>query len=126
MGASLLKSASYLMFENGFSTARDFLLTQSKAIVQDDSGIPISAFDPAKWLLRFFGNYEGPIDLFKQYYQPALQGLYQQSHPAPIHFGIGYRWSPRRSTLIVATQRHATLSPLRTETSSGSAVTPSQ
>ena len=72
-GASLLKSASYLMFENGFSPVRDFLLNHSKAIVQDDSGIPIAAFDPAKWLLRFFGSYAGPIDIFKQYYQPQLQ-----------------------------------------------------
>lgn len=113
--ASLLKSASYLMFENGFSTIREFLLDQSKAIVQDDSGIPIAAFDQSKWFLRFFGSYAGPIDLFKQYYQPQLQGLYQQSNPAPIQFGIGYRWSPRQSTLIVATRKGAEVSPLRTE-----------
>ncbi|MEO7723481.1 MAG: hypothetical protein ABIU29_02145 [Chthoniobacterales bacterium] len=104
-GGSLLKSASYLMFENGFSRVRDFLLTHSKALVQDDSGIPISAFDPGQWLLRYFGSYAGPIDLFKQYYQPQLQNLYQQSNPAPLGFGIGYRWSPRQSTLIVATLR---------------------
>jgi hypothetical protein len=70
------------MFENGFSTVRNFLLEQSKAIVQDDSGIPIAAFDQSKWLLRFFGSYAGPIEIFKQYYQPQLQGLYQQSNPA--------------------------------------------
>ncbi|HEX4665744.1 MAG TPA: hypothetical protein VH207_04015 [Chthoniobacterales bacterium] len=115
MGASLLKSASYLMFENGFSSVRNFLLEQSKAIVQDDSGIPIAAFDQSKWLLRFFGNYAGPIEIFKQYYQPQLQGLYQQSNPAPLAFGIGYRWSPRQSTLIVATLRGTEVSPLRTE-----------
>ncbi len=104
-GGSLLKSASYLMFENGFSRVRDFLLQRSKAIVQDDSGIPISAFDPGRWLLRYFGSYAGPIELFKQYYQPQLYGLYQQSNPAPLSFGIGYRWNPRQSTLIVATLR---------------------
>jgi hypothetical protein len=114
-GASLLKSASYLMFENGFSTVREFLLDHSKAIVQDDSGIPIAAFDQAKWWLRFFGSYAGPIDLFKQYYQPQLQGLYQQSNPAPLQFGIGYRWSPRQSTLIVATAKGTEVTPLQTE-----------
>ncbi|HEY3602563.1 MAG TPA: hypothetical protein VGK72_11455, partial [Chthoniobacterales bacterium] len=113
MGASLLKSSSYLMFENGFTTIRNFLLEHSKAIVQDDSGIPISAFDPQKWQLRFFGSYPGPIDLFKQYYQPQLQGLYQQSNPAPLGFGIGYHWSPRQSTLIVATLRGTEVSPLQ-------------
>ena len=114
-GASLLKSASYLMFENGFSRVRDFLLTRSKAIVQDDSGIPLAAFDPAKWLLRFFGDYAGPIEIFKQYYQPQLQGLYQQSNPPPLQFGIGYRWSGRQSTLIVATRKGSEFSPLRSE-----------
>ena len=73
-----------------------------QAIVQDDSGIPIAAFDPAKWSLRFFGTYTGPIDLFKQHFQPQLQELYRQSNPAPLEFGIGYRWSPRQSTVIVA------------------------
>jgi hypothetical protein len=114
MGASLLKSASYLMFENGFTRIKEFLLNQSRAIVQDDSGIPVSAFDPARWSLRFFGSYAGPIDLFKQYYQPQLQGLYQQSNPVPLHFGIGYRWAPRQSTLIVATLKGTEVSPLQT------------
>ncbi len=114
-GASLLKSSSYLMFENGFSTIRDFILNHSKAIVQDDSGIPIGAFDLGRWSLRFFGNYAGPIEIFKQYYQPQLQGMFQQSNPAPLGFGIGYRWSPRGSTLIVATLKGSEVSPLRTE-----------
>ena len=102
LGDSLLKSASYLMFESGFSAARDFLLTHSRLIIQDDSGIPITAFDPAKWDLRLFGNYIGPIDLFKQYFQPQLQTLYQASHPAELHFGLGYRWRRDESALIVA------------------------
>jgi hypothetical protein len=113
-GASLLKSASYLIFENGFSTVRDFLLDHSKAIIQDDSGIPISAFDQAKWSLRFFGAYAGPIEIFKKYAQPQLLGLYQQSNPAPLGFGIGYRWSGRQSTLIVATRKGTEISPLQT------------
>ncbi len=123
-GGSLLKSSSYLMFENGFSRVRDFLLTHSKAIVQDDSGIPFAAFDPAKWLLRFFGGYAGPIDIFKQYYQPQLQGIYQQSNPAPLQFGFGYRWSGRQSTLIVATRRGSEVSPLQAEPPPASVPTP--
>jgi len=102
-----LKSASYLMFENGFEGVRKFLLANSKVIVQDDSGIPVAAFDPARWQLRLFGSYSGPIDIFKQHFQPQLQALYQQTHPGPLTFGIGYRWSPTQSTLIVATPRGA-------------------
>ena len=110
-GDSLLKSASYLMFENGFNSVRDFLLTHSKVIVQDDSGIPIGAFDSTRWSLRFFGSYAGPIDVFKKYFQPPLQSLYQQSNPPPLEFGIGYRWSRKQSTLIVAKRKGAESQP---------------
>lgn len=115
MGYSLLKSASYLMFENGFDAIRNFLLAHSAAILQDDSGIPINAFDPALWSMRFFGTYIGPIDIFKQHFQPQLQATYQQIHAGPLEFGIGYRWSSKQSTFIVATRRGTEVSPLRTE-----------
>ena len=102
LGMSLLKSASYLMFQQGFGTVRDFLLTHSRVILQDDSGIPVRAFDPAKWDLRLFGTYSTPIDLFKEHFQPELLDLYNRSRPPALEFGIGYRWSRARSTLILA------------------------
>lgn len=102
VGVSLLKSASYLMFEPGFATVRTFLLTHSQTLMQDDSGIPITAFDPSKWDLRLFGSYSAPIDLFKQHFQPELQALYSQSNPPPLGFGIGYHWNRNQSTLMVA------------------------
>ena len=102
VGMSLLKSASYLMFQPGFATVRDFLLTHSRAILQDDSGIPVRAFDPGKWDLRLFGSYSAPIDLFKEHFQPELLDLYNRSRPPALEFGIGYRWSRARSTLILA------------------------
>jgi hypothetical protein len=114
-GYSLLKSASYLMFENGFDSVRNFLLNHSAVILQDDSGVPVGAFDPAQWSLRFFGAYIGPIDVFKQHFQPQLQATYQQIHPGPLEFGIGYRWSSRQSTLILARRKGTEVSPLQTE-----------
>lgn len=102
LGYSLLKSASYLMFEPDFGSVRKFLLTHSKALIEDDSGIPVADFDPAQWNLRFFGAYEGPIEIFKQHYQPQLAALYQSSHPPPLPFGIGYHWQRSKSTLILA------------------------
>jgi len=104
-GLSLVKSASYLMHGDGFSTARDFLLANSKIIVQDDSGIPLRAFDTRRWTLRFWGNYEGPIDLFKQHDQPDLAAAYQRSNPAALGFAFGYAWQPAKGALLVATPR---------------------
>jgi hypothetical protein len=101
VGASFLKSSSYLMFEEGFARVRDFILDHSNVIVQDDSGIPITYFND-KWNLRFFGTYVGPIDLFKKYYQPKLQELYEQSNSAPFDIGFGYQWDYHKSNLLVA------------------------
>jgi hypothetical protein len=104
-GASFLKSSSYLLFENGFATIRNFVLDHSRTIVQDDSGIPLAYFDPNKWSLRFFGVYLGPIELFKQHYQPRLRELFAQTNPPPLDFGFGYRWNYKEANLIVATRK---------------------
>jgi len=105
VGSSFLKSSSYLMFENGFATIRNFILEHSNRIVQDDSGIPVAYLDPNKWNLRVFGAYLGPIELFKQRHQPRLQELFQQSNPPPLDFGFGYRWNYKEANLIVAERK---------------------
>jgi hypothetical protein len=104
-GSSFLKSSSYLMFESGFGAIRNFILDHSNMIVQDDSGIPIAYFDPNKWHVRLFGVYLGPIELFKQHFQPRLQELFAQSNPPPIEFGFGYRWNWKEANLIGAERK---------------------
>jgi len=105
VGSSLLKSSSYLMFENGFAAIRNFILEHSNRIVQDDSGIPLAYFDPNKWNVRLFGVYLGPIELFKQHHQPRLQELFQQGNPSPLEFGFGYRWNYKDAHLMVAERK---------------------
>jgi hypothetical protein len=104
-GASLLKSPSYLLFESGFTTIRNFILDHSNLIVQDDSGIPLDYFDPNRWNLRLFGVYLGPIEIFKQHYQIHLREMFDQNNPPPLDFGFGYRWNYKEANLIVATRK---------------------
>src|SRR6266404_8130009 len=101
-GMSLLKASSYLMHEGGFENARDFLLSRSKIIVQDDSGIPFRYIDTNKWNIRFCGTYVGPTPTFKQFWQPDLANAYHAITPGPLGFGFGYEWQPDRSSVIVA------------------------
>jgi hypothetical protein len=100
-GNSLLKAASYLLHGEGFRVARSFLLQHSALLLQDDSGIPLRSFETGRWTVRCFGNYAGPIDLFKESYQSNLATLYQRQQPSPLPFAFGYRWHSNQSSLIV-------------------------
>jgi len=106
-GDSLVKSASYLMHREGFARIRDFLLAHSATILQDDSGIPLAYLDPQKWQLQPFGRYLGPVAVFPQNYQPNLSDLFARGSPTPINFGVGYRWRPHESNLLLAVRRAA-------------------
>jgi hypothetical protein len=99
-GNSLIKSASYLLHAGNFSTVRDFILANSATIIQDDSGIPLTAYDPRKWRFFPFGRYAGPIAEFPGRYQPAYAELFRRSQP--IDFGIGYRWRSYESNLLLS------------------------
>ena len=104
-GRSLVKAASYLLHMEEFSKAREFLLAHSTTLVEDDSGIPLRDFEAGKWSLRYFGAYPGPIELFKQHYQPEMADAYKVAHAPELPFGFGYRWHPRESSLIIATPK---------------------
>ncbi len=99
---SFLKSASYLMHRSGFSSIRDFLLARSALILQDDSGIPLRYFDTKKWALYPFGRYFGPIEIFPEGHQTKIRELFQKSSPGKLNFGVGYRWRPGESNLLLA------------------------
>ena len=73
--------------------------------MQDDSGIPIRFFDPRRWIVRFYGSYLGPIELFKEHYQRDLADLYRRSRPKKLDFGVGYRFNRSQTTLMIATRK---------------------
>ncbi len=104
-GDSFIKSASYLPHYDSFSKIREFLLDRSQALVQDDSGIPIRFFKPDEWRLRPFGRYLGPIGEFPGRYQKGLNDLFHKSNTPRLDFGVGYRWRPNESNLLLAEKK---------------------
>jgi hypothetical protein len=103
---AFLKSASYLLHSESFAILRAFLLERSVTLVQDDSGIPVRYFKTEQWELRPFGRYLGPISVFPNRYQRGLSDMYRRSSPPRLEFGVGYRWRPNESNLLLA-QRSA-------------------
>ncbi len=100
-GRSYVKAASYLMHKSYFSQIRNHLLSNSTAIIQDDSGIPMRHFNQTSWQMKYFGTYTKPIELFQDHYQPDLRDIYKQESQR-LPFGTGYRWRKGQSNLIVA------------------------
>ncbi len=98
------KAASYLMHSDRFSQSREFFLTQSQVILQDDSGIPLRCFTEG-WTMRYFGVYEQPIELFSKYQQDDLRQAYVATQPtSPLLFGTGYRVSQMEGNLLLASK----------------------
>jgi hypothetical protein len=104
-GVSLLKAASYLMHTEGFSGVRNFLLNNSRVIIQDDSGIPLRAF-PKNWNVNCYGKYVPHAEMFGKYHQPELAAIYDRQPPPPeLGFAFGYHWQKDRGLLMMATRK---------------------
>ena len=88
------------MYARDFTFTRDFLLSNSATIVQDDSGIPLASYDPRRWRFFPFGRYLGPIAEFPGRYQPQYAALFRNA--PPLDFGIGYRWRTSESNLLLS------------------------
>jgi hypothetical protein len=73
--------------------------------VQDDSGIPVSYFKSDQWQFFPFGRYLGPIAIFPGRYQHRLAEIYHKGPAKPLDFGLGYRWRPNESNLLLAVRK---------------------
>lgn len=100
-GDAFIKSASYLMHSDNFSTVRDLLLSHSVSILEDDSGIPVRFFAQG-WQLHPYGRYVGPIGLFGGQYQSKLNEVFAKGKTTPIDFSLGYRWKSNESNILLA------------------------
>lgn len=102
-----LKAASYLMYSDTFSQIKKQILAESSYVLQDDSGMPVNAFDSSKWQLKFYGQYTRPIGLFAKRYQPDLRKIYLTDKSVKgLNFGVGYQFGVNNSNLMLAEMRN--------------------
>ncbi len=87
---TMLKAASYLMFLPSFDDIRNFILAKSPIILQDASGIPYHFFQPQKFDVRLYGDYDKPIPLFANRCQPDLRASIKVKSQGGIPFFYGY------------------------------------
>lgn len=102
--SSMLKAASYLNSREYFSNTRNYLLTKSKMIIQDDSGIPYSYFNNSDWKVNLYGSYTKVIRLFSSRLQADMVKAYADTNrltSSHLPFKIGYNVSVGETNLQV-------------------------
>jgi hypothetical protein len=101
---TFVKSGSYLLHWNNFSTARKLILDRSLFVLQDDTGISYRFFKSLGWGIRLFGRYATPVKDFINVEQLDLRAAYEDPEgkvgPLPFHFG--YRWVTQVDNLLLA------------------------
>lgn len=97
------KAASYLMHDPAFSNIRNWVLSNCRAVLQDDSGIPFRYYDSGSWDVTLLGTYNRPIPLFARWRQADLAAAYGAigGRGKDIPFGSGYHLKVRDANLQV-------------------------
>jgi hypothetical protein len=104
---TFIKSASYLLHYGSFTTIRDFVLSKSTYLVQDDTGIPYQHFNNENWKVSVFGVYEKPVkDFSDNLYQEDLDSAYRSpSYLGDLNFSLGYHWGSKKQNQIIAKKK---------------------
>ena len=102
---AFLKAASYLLHQSSFSAIRDLILTNTKTLLQDDSGVPFNFLNDSTWNVQLFGKYTKPIGLFAGRIQPDLKKAFATNAPAELPFRIGYNISHNEPHLILSQKK---------------------
>ena len=106
--STYLKSASYLLHKPYFSVIRKAILDKSKYVLQDDSGIPVRFYNATAWNHQYYGTYDAPINLFKNFLQKDLKMAYDSTEKTlvkPLEFGIGYDYKLNESNLMLFSKK---------------------
>lgn len=99
------KAASYCMHGDNFSMFRDLCL-RSKAILEDDTGIPFRCFKPEEWSVTLYGKYTKPVKDFNYGFQKDLDKAFLTGkNVKPLPFKIGYHWFDSYSSLLLAVRK---------------------
>ncbi len=89
--ATFVKSCSYCLHGGQFSKMRGYILDNTFAVVEDDTGVPYKYMNEKGWEVTFYGQYVHPISLFSEYtYQKDLVKAWSEKGSKPLPFRIGY------------------------------------
>ena len=100
---TFLKSASYLLHGSDFSLVRQIILTHSRLVLEDDSGIPLRLFKASEWTVSYYGKYDKPVKDFNYGFQEDMAKIFADEKAVkPLPFSFGYHWKDGASSVLLA------------------------
>lgn len=100
---TFLKSASYLLHGGDFSIVRRLVLTHSRLVLEDDSGIPLRFFKAPEWAVTYYGKYDKPVKDFNYGFQEDMARIFADEKAVkPLPFSFGYHWKDGASSVLLA------------------------
>lgn len=102
-----VKSASYLMHYETFTTIRNTVLDKAIYLVQDDTGIPYKYFNKTKFKMELYGNYVKPVsDFSANLYQKDMVEAYKtKEFVGVLPFSLGYHWQTKDQNQMIAIKK---------------------
>lgn len=105
--AAMTKAASYLLWQNAFSTIRDYLLNNMELMISDSTGIPPEFSQAAGFELTTFGNFGGSFLGASPKINKDFRELWKTQEKRALPFRYGYVDSNKRSHMLVAKKKAA-------------------
>jgi hypothetical protein len=98
---TFVKSASYLMHYREFSNIRNLVLTKSRFVLEDDTGIPYRYFPAKDWEAQLYGEYIKPVSDFAGVEQKDLKEAYADpTKVKKLPFHLGYHWGSSKDSIL--------------------------
>ena len=98
---TFVKSASYLMHYKEFSNIRNMVLTKSRFVLEDDTGIPYRYFPAKDWEAQLYGEYIKPVSDFAGVEQKDLKEAYTDpTKVKKLPFHLGYHWGSSKDSIL--------------------------
>lgn len=99
---TFVKSASCLMHMKDFVWMRNTVLDISRAVLQDDTGVPYKFYKKNNWNIHLYGQYVGPYGAsFAAFKQPELLKAYENMPLQLLDFNMGYGYAKIPSHLML-------------------------
>jgi hypothetical protein len=88
--SGMVKGASYLLWQEGFSTIRDYMLGHMPFILSDSTGIPVEYSTAAGYRIETFGKFNGSFLGASKVHNKAFKKLWKANPYVEIPSRFGY------------------------------------